>query len=251
MLIRQRKQNQYSKVKYIGYIQNSNLVLYPLSTIAFYFFYYQGRDSTKKLLLFRQLEDYYNLYVFPSSVKVPRQLLSYYMQFNQNKKMFQVVGIYLKEKTYSAYKQSVQYIELSSIKETQIRQARCQNIDIIIGPYLSYLPYTFIQLITSFLKEGKGYFLPCVWEVLEEALYLKIQPNIDIQLRYIEAYYLDRAKNKVIQLNLIGLGFLYLLYTLRVIILQDLVVLYREFLPLQLPQDIIYIINYSKTQLQQ
>ena len=163
-------------------MQNSNLVLYPLSTIAFYFFYYQGRDSTKKLLLFRQLEDYYNLYIFPSSIKVPRQLLSYYMQFNQNKKIFQVVGIYLKEKTYSTYKQSVQHTELSSIKETQIRQARYQNIDIIIGAYLSYLPYTFIQLITSFLKEGKGYFLPHARELLDKALCSKIQPKVDMWL---------------------------------------------------------------------
>jgi len=42
------------------------------------------------------------------------------------------------------------------------------------GAYLSYLPHAFMQLITSFLKEGKGYFLPCAREVLEEALYLKI-----------------------------------------------------------------------------
>ena len=107
------------------------------------------------------------------------------------------------------------------------------------------LPATrLIQLTTSFLKEGKGYFLPCAWELLEETLYLKIQPNIDMQLRCIEAYYLDRAKNKVIQLNLIGLGFLYLLYTLRVIILQDLVVLYREFLLYPLQKDLLF--SYKK-----
>jgi hypothetical protein len=47
-------------------------------------------------------------------------------------------------------------------------------MDAITGAYLSYLPRAFIQLITGFLKEGKGYFLPRAREVLEEALYLKI-----------------------------------------------------------------------------
>ena len=76
-----------------------------------------------------------------------------------------------------------------------------------------------MRLITSFLKEEKGYFLPYAQEVLEKALYLKIWPKTNIWLKYIKAYYLGRAENKVIWLNLTGLGFLRLLYTLRVILL--------------------------------
>ena len=70
ILIIQGKQNQYSKVKYIGCIRNTNPILYPLSIIAFYFFNRQGKDSAKSFLSFQQLEDYYNLYIFPSSIKV-------------------------------------------------------------------------------------------------------------------------------------------------------------------------------------
>jgi hypothetical protein len=55
--------------------------------------------------------------------------------------------------------------------------------------------------------------------VLEEALYLKIWPKTNVWLKRIETYHLERADNKVIRLNLIGLGFLYLLYALRVILL--------------------------------
>ena len=47
-------------------------------------------------------------------------------------------------------------------------------MDAITGAYLSYLPYTFMRLITGFPKEEKGYFLFYAQEVLEEALYLKI-----------------------------------------------------------------------------
>ena len=110
-------------------------------------------------------------------------------------------------------------------------------MDVTIGAYLSYLPHIFIWLIAGFPKEGKGYFFPYIQEILKEALYLKIQPKTNIWLKYIETYYLDRADNKVIQLNLTGLGFLRLFYTLRVILLQDLVVLYKLFLLYPLQKD--------------
>jgi len=86
-----------------------------------------------------------------------------------------------------------------------------------------------MRSIASFPKKGKGYFLPHAREVLEKALCLKIWPKTNIWLKYIETYYLDRADNKVIQLNLTSLGFLRLLRTLRVILLQDLVILYKQF----------------------
>jgi len=92
-------------------------------------------------------------------------------------------------------------------------------MDAIIGAYLSYLPCAFIRLIAGFLKKGKGYFLSHTREVLEEALCLKIWPKTNVWLKRIEAYYLGRANNKVIRLDLAGLGFLRLLYTLRVILL--------------------------------
>jgi len=86
-----------------------------------------------------------------------------------------------------------------------------------------------MRLITSFPKEKQGYFLPGAQEVLEEALYLKIWPKTDLWLKRIETYYLDRADNKVVRLDFAGLGFLRLLHTFRVILLQDLVILRKQF----------------------
>src|SRR6266699_1124964 len=97
------------------------------------------------------------------------------------------------------------------------------------GAYLSYLPRAFMWSIAGFPKEGKGYFLPCVWEMLEEALYSKIWPETNVWLKCIEAYHLDRADNEVVQLDLTGFGFLRLLCVFRVILLQDLVILCKQF----------------------
>jgi Centromere DNA-binding protein complex CBF3 subunit, domain 2 len=85
-----------------------------------------------------------------------------------------------------------------------------------------------MRSITNFLKEGKGYFLPRTREVPEEALCLKIWPKTNIWLKRIEAYHPGRADNKVVRLNLTGLGFLHL-RALRVILLQDLVILRKQF----------------------
>jgi len=97
------------------------------------------------------------------------------------------------------------------------------------GAYLSYLPHMFMQSVAGFPKEGKGYFLPCIQEVPEEALYLKIWPEADIWLKHIETYHPNQANNKIIWLDLAGSGFLHLLYALRVILLQDSVILHKQF----------------------
>ena len=44
--------------------------------------------------------------------------LSYTIQREWNKKMFKMIGIYLKETTHSARKQSVRHAELEGIEET-------------------------------------------------------------------------------------------------------------------------------------
>ena len=167
---RQGKQNQYGKVEYMGCMRNAD----PLSSLAFYFFSRWGKDGAESFPSFRKSEDYYNLYVFPSSNKVPQQPLSYHTQFEWNRKMFRGVGIHLEEKTRSPRKQSVRRAELSGVKETQIRQAGLWNTDAITGAYLSYLPRAFMRSITGFPKEGKGYFLTRAREVPEEALYSKM-----------------------------------------------------------------------------
>ena len=229
MSMTQGKQNQHGKVEYMGCMRNADPILCPLSAIAFYFFNRWGKDGAESFPSFRQPEDYYNLYTFPGSIKVPQRPLSYHTQFEWNKKMFQGVGIYSKEKTHSARKQSVRHAELSGVKETQIRRAGRWNTDAMTGAYLSYLPRAFMRSIAGFPKEGKGYFLPRAQEVPEEALCSKIWPETDVWLKRMETYHPDRTDNEVVRLDLAGSGFLRLLRALRVILLQDSVILPKQF----------------------
>jgi hypothetical protein len=148
--------------------------------------------------------------------------------------MFQAIGIHSKEKTHSARKQSVRHAKLNSVSETQIRQAGRWNTDVMAGAYLSYLPHAFIRSIAGFPIEGKGYFLPHARETPPPALCSKIWPEADLWLERMEAYRPDRADNEVMRLDLAGSGFLRLLGALRVIPLQDSVVLRKAF-PLYSP----------------
>lgn len=222
MTMRQGKQNQHGKTEYMGCIRNADPVLCPLSALAFYFFNRWGKDGAQaQFPSFRQPEDYYDLFVFPGSVKVPKRPLSYPTQFEWNKKMFQGVGINAKEKTHSARKQSARHAELSGVEEAQIRRAGRWNTDAMTGAYLSYLPRGFMRAIAGFPKDGKGYFLPRAQEVPEKALWAKVWPEADMWLQRMESYNPDRADNEVVRLDLAGSGFLRLLNALSIILLQD------------------------------
>jgi hypothetical protein len=223
------KQNQHGKIEYMGCIRNVDPVVCPLSALAFYFFYRWGRQHTQPFPSFRQPEDYYGHYVFPGSIKVPERPLSYHTQFDWNRRMFRGVGIRSKEKTHSARKQSVRHAELGGVSESQIRRAGRWNTDAMTGVYLSYLPRGFIRSIAGFPQEGKAYFLPRAQETPEEALCTHIWPETDVWLQRMEAYHPDRTDNEVVRLDLAGSGFLRLLRALRVVLLQDSVILRQRF----------------------
>jgi len=97
------------------------------------------------------------------------------------------------------------------------------------GAYFSYPPRAFIRSIAGFPKKKKGYFLPRARETPAGALCSKVWPEADVWLERMEAYRPGRADNDVVRLDLAGSGFLRLLCALRVILLQDSVVLRREF----------------------
>ena len=86
-----------------------------------------------------------------------------------------------------------------------------------------------MRAIAGWPQDGKGYFLPRAQEVPEEALYSRIWPEADRWHKRMEAYHPDRDDNEVVRLDLAGTGFLRLLRALRVVLLQDSVILRKQF----------------------
>jgi hypothetical protein len=86
-----------------------------------------------------------------------------------------------------------------------------------------------MRSIAGWPQRGNGYFLPRAQMIPDEALCAQIWPEVDVWLERMEAYHPDRTDNEVVRLDLAGSGFLRLLRTLRVILLQDSVVLRQQF----------------------
>ncbi len=86
-----------------------------------------------------------------------------------------------------------------------------------------------MRMITGFPKEGRGYFLPRAQHTPDEALCSRIWPVADVWLARMEAYHPDQQDNEVIWYDLTGSGFLRLLYVLQEVLLQDLVILHKQF----------------------
>jgi hypothetical protein len=229
-IMRQGKTNQHGKVEYMGCMRNIDPVLCPLSALALYFFFRWGRDGAGQFPSFRQPENYYNLYVLPGSVRVPARQLSYNTQADWSRRMFNAVGIQSKEKGNSPRKQAARHAELNGVPETDIRRAGRWNTDALSGVYLCFLPRAFMRSIAGFPQEGKGYFLPRAQEMPEEALCSRVWPDVDLWLERMEAYHPNRGDdNEVVRLDLAGTGFLRLLRELRVVLLQDSVILRKQF----------------------
>ncbi|HTP57855.1 MAG TPA: hypothetical protein VMM82_02995, partial [Spirochaetia bacterium] len=143
--------------------------------------------------------------------------------------MFTAVGIRSRELTHSRRKKAAQHAELLDVPEAEIRRAGRWNTDVMTSVYLSHLPRRFMRSIAGWPQEGKGYFLPRAQETPEEALCSRIWPGVDVWMERMEAYDPDRDDNEVVRDDLAGSGFLRLLRVLRVILLQDSVVLRKRF----------------------
>ena len=230
MVMRQGKRNQHGKVEYMGCMRNIDPVLCPLSALAFYFFFCWGRDGAGgEFPSFRQPEDYYDRFALPGSFKKPERQLSYYTQCEWIRRMMVAVGIYSREITHSRRKKGAQHAEVLGVPENEIRRAGRWNKDVMTSVYLSHLPRRFMRSIAGWPQEGKGYFLPRAQETPEEALCSRIWPGVDVWMARMEAYDPGRHDNEVVRHDLAGTGFLRLLRVLRVILLQDSVVLRKQF----------------------
>ena len=212
----------------MGCMRNADPVLCPLSALAFYFFFRWGRDGAEEFPSLRQPEDYYDLAALPGSIKVPARPLSDHTQRDWLDKMYRSVGI-TKRIAHLPRRQSVRHAELIGVPETQNRRAGRWSTDAMTGAYLSQLPRQFMRSSAGWPQEGKAYSLPRAQELPDEALCSRIWPEVDLWMKRMESFHPDRDDNEVVQLDLAGTGFLRLLRALRVILLQDSVILRKQF----------------------
>jgi hypothetical protein len=174
LIMRNGKLNKYHKVEYMGAFRTKDVLLCPLSSLGFYFFWRWGyveggRGSKSKqsihqpwrcLPSYYQSNDYYDLRAFPGDIKYPDREWAYAGQREWIDKLFVGAGIQSTKKTHATRKQAARHAEIDGVKESQIRRAGRWNNDTISGVYLTSLPRKFMRKMAGFREEGGHFFLP-------------------------------------------------------------------------------------------
>lgn len=241
LIMRNGKLNKHHKVEYMGALRNKDLLLCPLSSLGFYFFWRWGyvvKGSSSKqpsqpwrrLPSFYQPSDYYDLHVFPGDTRHPDRQWAYEGQRDWTEKLFAGAGIQSTTITHAPRKQAARHAEIEGVKEAQIRRAGLWNKDAMSRVYLTSLPRKFMRTMAGFREERGSFFLPrASVEPPPPELTQLIWPEVDEWLAKMEAYKPGSKRNQVQRRDLAGSGFLRLLRVLRTVILQDSVGLRQLF----------------------
>jgi hypothetical protein len=219
----------------MGTIRHKNVLLCPLSAVAFSFLHRWGyrvvggsaadKSPERHLPSHRHPEEFYNKYAFPGDILKPEKQWPYQSQLTWQDKMFKASGIHAAKTTHAGRRQAARHAELAGVAESQIRRAGHWNLDVMTNAYIDGLPLEFIRSMAGFRKEGGSFFLPRARITPPDALQRQIWPEVDHWIAKYAAYNSKAKDNGVERSDKAGMGHLLLLKHLRVVILQDSVVL--------------------------
>ena len=141
--------------------------------------------------------------------------MSYTSHLEAIKNLFHKNDINSNAKTHIERRSAAQMAELQTVSEMQIRKAGRWNMSVMESRYLSHLPRNFMRAAAGFDQAGGQFFLDRALIDPPEALAAQVFPWID---RYQTNMPPDLAAG----------GFLALLEYLRVVLLQDMAVLWKD-----------------------
>ena len=235
LILRNGEANPDDKVEYMGAIRNKDVLLCPLSSLGFYFFWRWGHVTTgataqqpvqprRRLPSFYQPSDYYDLRALPGDIKHPEREWAYEGQRDWTDRLFMGAGIQSSRKTHATRKKAARHAEVGE-EEGQIRRVGRWTNDAMSRVYLTSLPRKFMRKMAGFPEEAGSFSLPRAEMEPPPELTRQIWPEVDEWLAKMEAFRPGSRHNQVQQMDLAGSGFLQLLRILRTVVLQDSIVL--------------------------
>lgn len=246
MIMNNGKMNQFGRLEYGIVVRNRNLLVCPLSQVAFYLFYRWNivREPPPQ---FQQRQQWYDSHLIKGET-VTREL-SYETHVNWVNRIFRSANLSSLKKTHAGRTNGAQQAELSGVSENQIRRAGRWNNDALSSCYLSNFPLEFVRSMAGFPPQNQGnYYLPRAKIQPPSSLLRTVWPWVDewqawfdghVQLTdekrapqapSYEHIHLDPALSaQEDRKDLAGQGFLRLLKELRTILLQDSIILRQKF----------------------
>ena len=238
MIMDNGKTNPMGRLEYGAVMRHRNPLLCTMAHTAFYFFY-RWNVAGEPPPSFRRRELWYSLHLIKGEHTA--KMMTYDTQLGWINKMFAGANVMSLKKTHAGRSQGARHAELKGVSEGQIRRAGRWNSDSLTNCYLTQLPRKFIRSMAGFSPSAQGsFYLPRAKVLPPRSLEQAVWPFVDKWLAWFDSYADGREEEKSShadddddddddRTDLAAQGFLRLLQQLRIILLQDSVVMRQEF----------------------
>ena len=232
------KTNSYGKCQYGVAARHKEISLCLFSHIAFYLFF-RWDIMHEPHPTFRTRSSWYDIKLLRGGDRT--HPLSYETQYHWIALCFQGNHVVSLRKVHVGRKEGAQHAETLGVSEEQIRRAGHWNSDAMSNCYLTNIPNHFVRATAGFNPHTTGdYFIPRANVPVPEVLVRAIWPWVDEWLAWFAAVDPEEADSLLPdgsnletgpaeRNDLAGQGFLRLLQHLRTVIIQDSVLLRRDF----------------------
>ncbi|KAG1049061.1 hypothetical protein G6F43_008591 [Rhizopus delemar] len=214
------KTNQHGKIEYGSSLRHRDVEVCSIGALALYLFS-RFHFENEKFPNFEKRENWYKTVVFKGDS--PFKAIQYKAQHSTYVDVFKKVGIHTSKVTHANKKSALNMIAQENVSKDQQRMVGRWETDKMVGRYVSSLPIETMKSLAGFNgQQHSNYFLPRA--VIKPSLALQRLVFKDIE------YWKERFNiGYDIQEDIAGPNFLNLLAHLRVILLQDSVVLKKKY----------------------
>jgi hypothetical protein len=242
MIMDNGKTNQFNRLEYSAAVRHKNVLRCALSQTAFYLFW-RWNCTGEEPPRFQQRQQWYDIFLLKGADRT--KPLSYPVQLQWVNQIFKAAGIRTRKKTHYGREEGAIKNELDGVAENQLRRAGHWNSDALSSCYLTNLPLEFVRSSAGFAPRAQGdYYLPRAKITPPSSLVNALWPWIDqwqawfnrnlgkpdsINTSYGDPPLIPLLPEEEDRTDLAAQGFLKLLAELRIIILQDSVLLRTEF----------------------
>ncbi|KAJ5142583.1 short-chain dehydrogenase [Penicillium bovifimosum] len=236
MIMDNGKTNQFGRLQYMGVMRHQDPLLCTMSQAAFYLFY-RWQIVGESPPQFRSRPQWYNFHFFKGSDR--DKPISYESQLKWANEVYEAINLSTAKKTHAGRAQGSKQAELEGVEENQIRRAGQWNQDAMTNCYLTHLPRKFLRSMAGHQPDAIGnYRLPWAKVQPPDSLIRALWPWIDQWLAWFQSNdptneppsgSTTPSLEQEDRDDMAAQGFLQLLSQLRIVLLQDSVLLQAEF----------------------
>jgi hypothetical protein len=220
MVLKQGKTNQEGRLEFSACLRNKNILICPQMMLSCYLFY-RWHIAGEPFPDFNENRDWFD-YKLTRSRNDPKASISYDHHLNCVKEAFKAVGLNSKAKTHAMRGSGSRMAEMFGTSKAAIQRLGRWNNSALTSNYLTHLPREALRTLAGFTKDAGQFYLVRSTVMPPEELLVKVFPRVD--------YWLERiSKEEVLESSTAADGFLNLLVQMRVVFLQDSVILKQKF----------------------